>query len=175
MGRYRKAPRILIVPDRTLLSVLSSPSAKEVHHVLHIIHRYPLSEMPRAGCVSSRQVPRLNQLDRRITEHADPRHVDHQRERQPGKRPSTFPERPHSHGRTVLVGSSHVSLNLRRPAQRLERGEFRECDSEHSKPSKKRARRGDDISSSPFPMATRPLCRGHWLIPALQRGAVMPS
>ena len=49
MGRYRKAPRILIVPDRTLLSVLSSPSAKEVHHVLHIIDRYPLSEMSRAG------------------------------------------------------------------------------------------------------------------------------
>jgi len=27
MGRYRKAPRILIVPDRTLLSVRSSPGA----------------------------------------------------------------------------------------------------------------------------------------------------
>ena len=28
MGRHRKAPRTLRVPDRTLLSVLSSPSAK---------------------------------------------------------------------------------------------------------------------------------------------------
>jgi hypothetical protein len=54
MGRYRKAPRTLIVPDRTLLSVLSSPSAKEVHHVLHIVHRNPLSEMP--GAVKVRAI-----------------------------------------------------------------------------------------------------------------------